>query len=131
MKKLYPYELRHIHNMMLERYGGLSGEKDPEMIDYVCEKPFLFIYGHEKYPDLFEKAAVIRFSLARGHYFFDGNKRTAVMATYTFLMKNGYELIVSNDSLFEVSISVAKGNMNEKQLANWLKRKSFQLNDHK
>ena len=78
------------------------------MIDYVCEKP-----------------------LARGHYFFDGNKRTAVMATYTFLMKNGYELIVSNETLFEVCISIYKGSMNEKELTTWLKNNSYDINDEK
>lgn len=125
MEKLYPHELRHIHNTMLELYGGLSGEKDPGMIDYVCEKPFAIIFGHERHPDLFEKASVIMFSLARGHYFFDGNKRTAAMATYTFLMKNGYEIIVSNETLFDICISVAEGSMNEQKLATWLKRNSY------
>jgi len=46
MEKLYPHELRHIHKTMLDRYGGLSGEKDPGMIDYVCEKPLY--QGSEK-----------------------------------------------------------------------------------
>jgi death-on-curing protein len=84
MEKLHPHELRYIHDKMLKLYGGLPGEKDPGMLDYVCEKPFAIVFGHEKHPTLFEKAAVILFSLARGHYFYDGNKRTAVMATYTF-----------------------------------------------
>lgn len=131
MEKLYPHELRHIHDTMLEHYGGLSGEKNPGMIEYVCEKPFAVVFDHERYPDLFEKASVIMFSLARGHYFFDGNKRTAVMATYTFLMKNGYELVVSNETLFEICISVAEGSMNEQELATWLKRNSYGINDEK
>src|SRR5690625_1911665 len=124
MEKLYPHELRYIHDTMLELYGGLSGEKDPGMIDYVCEKPFAIVFGQERHPEFFEKASVIMFSLARGHYFFDGNKRTAVMATYTFLMKNGYELVVSNETLFEICISVSEGSMNEQGLVNWLKRNS-------
>ncbi|WP_256363759.1 type II toxin-antitoxin system death-on-curing family toxin [Geobacillus thermocatenulatus] len=46
--------------------------------------------------------------MATGHYFSDGNKRTAVMVAYSFLMKNGYELMVSDDELFERCIKVAK-----------------------
>jgi death-on-curing protein len=131
MERLYPHELRYIHDTMLELYGGLAGEKDPGMIDYVCEKPFLIVFGYEKYPDLFEKAAVIMFTLARGHYFFDGNKRTALMSTYTFLMKNGYELIVSNETLFEMCIAVATGKKNEQELAAWLKSISYSVNNDK
>src|SRR5699024_8521567 len=78
MNKLYPHELEIIHDTMLELYGGLPGEKDPGMIEYVCKKPFAIVFGHEQYPTQFEKAAVILFSWARGHSFYDGNKRTAV-----------------------------------------------------
>jgi len=61
MEKLYPHELRHIHDRMLDLYGGLSGEKDPGMIDYVCEKPFAMVFGHERHSDVFEKASVSMF----------------------------------------------------------------------
>lgn len=111
--KIYPQELKYIHDTMLELYDGVAGEKDPGMVGYVCEKPLANVFGHEKYASLFGKAAIIMFSLAREHFFFDANKRTAVMSSYTFLMKNDYELIVSNDTLYDTCISVATGNMNE------------------
>lgn len=104
-------------------------EKDPGLIDYVCQNPFLTIYGHEQYPDLFQKAAILMYSLSRGHYFFDGNKRTAAMSTYTFLMKNGYELIVSNEELFHTCIKVAKGDLSEEQLEEWLKNNSYPIDE--
>lgn len=129
MEKIYPQELNYIHDTMLELYGGLPGEKDPGMIGYVCEKPFAIVFGHEKYSSLFEKAAIIMFSLGRGHYFFDGNKRTAIMSTYTFLMKNNYELIVSNETLYDTCISVATGSMNEQELANWIESHSYEVED--
>ncbi|MEI3611902.1 type II toxin-antitoxin system death-on-curing family toxin [Pseudogracilibacillus sp. SO30301A] len=97
------------------------------MIEYVCDKPFIITFGHEQYPDIFQKAAVLMTSLARGHYFFDGNKRTSAMATYSFLMKNGYELIVSDDNLFNTCIYVATGDLTEKELATWLKNNSYHL----
>src|SRR5699024_11847112 len=121
MEKLTPDELRYIHERMLELNGRLSGEKNPGMIDYICEKLFIITFGHEQYPNIFQKAATLMFSLARGHYFFDGNKRTAAMATYVFLMKNGYELIVSDDNLFNTCIKVATGDFSEKHLVKWLK----------
>ncbi|EPR29382.1 type II toxin-antitoxin system death-on-curing family toxin [Geobacillus zalihae] len=63
-------------------------------------------------------------AIATGHYFSDGNKRTVVMAAYSFLMKNGYELIVSDDELFEMCIKVAKKEVCQKKLASWLSKNS-------
>lgn len=34
MKPILPEELRYIHDVMLEKYGGLQGEKDSGMIEY-------------------------------------------------------------------------------------------------
>ena len=124
IERLYPEELRYIHDEMLRRYGGLPGEKDPGMIEYICQKPFTILFGEEQYPSLVEKAAVYMIAIATGHYFSDGNKRTAVMAAYSFLMKNGYELIVSDDELFEMCIKVAKKEVRQQELANWLSKNS-------
>jgi len=44
------------------------------------------------YADIIEEAAALFESLAKNHPFFDGNKRTAVVATAVFLKLNGYTL---------------------------------------
>lgn len=124
MKKLSVDDLKYIHDNMLERYRGLPGERNHGMLEYVCEKPFLVTFGQEQYPDLFQKAAVLMYALARGHYFNDGNKRTASMAAYVFLLQNGYELIVSDDEFYKTVIRVASGNYGEDTLADWLKENS-------
>jgi death-on-curing protein len=128
-ERLYPDELRYIHDEMLRLYGGLPGEKEPGMIEYVCEKPFATFFGQDVYPQLFQKAAIYMITIATGHYFADGNKRTAAMATYSFLMKNGYELIVSDEELFETCIRVAKKEMSEKELTIWLASHSHLLDE--
>lgn len=124
MEKLSIEELKYIHDTMLERYGGLAGERNAGMLEYVCEKPFLNTFGQEQYPGLFIKAAVLMYALARGHYFNDGNKRTASMATYVFLLKNGYELVVTEEELYETIIKVAVGDIKEDTLETWLKKNS-------
>ncbi len=122
-EKLTPEELRYVHQKMLDLYGGLPGEKEPGMMDYICEKPFFF----GAYPTLFEKAAVIMIAIATGHYFVDGNKRTAAMSTYVFLMKNEFELIVSDDDLFEMAVRVAQKEINQESLTQWLSDNSVQV----
>jgi len=129
VEKHTPNELRYIHQTMLDLYGGLAGEINPGMIEYVCEKLFFVTYGEEQYTSLFQKASVLMYAIARGHYFSDGNKRTAAMDTYTFLIKNGYELIVSNDNLYNTSIKVAAGELSERKLAKWLKNNAFLIEE--
>ncbi|MEM5599146.1 type II toxin-antitoxin system death-on-curing family toxin [Niallia circulans] len=68
-------------------------------------------------------------SIATGHYFVDANKRTAAMATYVFLLKNNYELIVHNDELFEVVIKVAKKELEQDELAIWIMNNSQHVNN--
>lgn len=46
-----------------------------------------------------------------------------------FLMKNGYELIVSNEELFHTCIKVAKGDLSEEQLEEWLKNNSYPIDE--
>jgi len=43
-----------------------------------------------------EKAALLVFKIASGQYFRAGNKRTALVAGVTFLVKNGYSMDIRN-----------------------------------
>jgi len=46
--------------------------------------------------DPFDIAVTLLISIAKGHIFNDGNKRTALMATLYFLFKNNIQLNKSN-----------------------------------
>lgn len=67
------------------------------------------------------------FAIARGHHFNDGNKRTAAMAAYSFLMKNGFELIASDENLYNTCIKVATGEMSENQLTKWCRHNTYPI----
>jgi len=45
-------------------------------------------------------------------------------------MKNGYEFIVPDETLFEMSISVAKGNSDEPGMNLLAKENSYAVHDH-
>lgn len=60
MERLSPDDIRTIHEYMLSRYGGLAGEYESGLIDYME-------------------------GFAAHQYFCDGNKRTAYMCAKNFL----------------------------------------------
>ncbi|MGH2378051.1 MAG: type II toxin-antitoxin system death-on-curing family toxin [Candidatus Limnocylindria bacterium] len=60
--------------------------------------------------DLVRQAATLLWGLVRDHPFSDGNKRTAYVATETFLDLNGHTLrSASVDARFRLLVSVADG----------------------
>jgi death-on-curing protein len=118
--KLEPEDIRDIHEIMLERYGGVPGEHEPGLIDYMADKPFQSYFGQDQYPGLFLKAAVYLFGFATAQYFVDGNKRTAYGCAAVFLELNGYSLIVSDDDMYHMCKKVANKEVTTEELANWL-----------
>lgn len=69
----------------IEDTGGLHGVKDIGALESAVARPQIGYYD-----DLIEEAAALLESLVINHAFNDGNKRTAFVATSTFLELNGY-----------------------------------------
>jgi death-on-curing protein len=125
--RLTPDDIRELHNFALERYGGLPGEHEPGLIDFMADKPFDGFGDMEYYPGLFLKAAVYMESFAIHQLFCDGNKRTAFMTAKAFLMLNGYTLSVTDDELYEMTIAVANKNIELEILSTWIENKSYPM----
>ena len=66
--------------------GGMAGVIDEGGIRTTLD----FVQSDLYYPTIEEKAAYIMFSLCRGHFFADCNKRISITLTLYFLLKNGY-----------------------------------------
>ncbi|MEC1697747.1 type II toxin-antitoxin system death-on-curing family toxin [Schinkia azotoformans] len=124
---LDPEDIRYLHDEAIDDFGGLYGEHESGMIDYMAEKPFQYSYGQELFPDLFLKAAVYLHGFATHQYFVDGNKRTGVKCCITFLLINGYEITVEDEhlELYYVAKKVANKRMDIDDIAKWLKENSI------
>jgi death-on-curing protein len=65
-------------------------------------------------------------SLIRNHPFVDGNKRTAVVATFTYYMLNGWEVRAEDAEVVGLAVDVAEGHLDvaaiAKRLAGWANR---------
>lgn len=120
--KLEPEDIREIHEIMLERYGGVPGEHEPGLIDYMADKPFQSYFGRDQYPGLFLKAAVYMAGFATAQYFVDGNKRTAYGCAAVFLELNGYSLHVSDDDMYHMCKKVANKEVGIEELASWIEK---------
>ncbi|HEX4040955.1 MAG TPA: type II toxin-antitoxin system death-on-curing family toxin [Xanthobacteraceae bacterium] len=108
-----------IHDEQLVAHGGSGGIRDMALLESALNRPL----NKRNYEDaeLPELAAAYAYGLARNHPFIDGNKRTSLLALYTFLGINGIDFIVPEADAATVILSLAAGEVSEESLARWIR----------
>jgi death-on-curing protein len=106
-----------IHDEQLTIHGGSSGLRDAGLLESALGRPQnKWTYEHAELPEL---AAAYGFGIARSHPFIDGNKRTALLAIYTFLGINGVDFVVPEADAASIILALAAGEVSEESLARW------------
>ncbi|WP_103380657.1 type II toxin-antitoxin system death-on-curing family toxin [Pseudonocardia dioxanivorans] len=97
--------------------AAIGGEalmiRDAGLVESALHRPQATVFGQDAYPDMWTKAAALLQSLATNHAFVDGNKRTALAATYAFLQLNGHRLTMSNDEAVDLVLAVATSQLTD------------------
>jgi len=108
-----------IHDEQLTIHGGASGLRDEGMLESALDRPKnRWSY---KQAELAELAAAYAFGIARNHPFVDGNKRTSLLALYTFLGVNGVDFILPEAEAAAMILSLAAGEVSEESLTRWIR----------
>ena len=76
-----------IHVILVRRYGGAPGVRDPGAVEAALFRPQTGYYA-----DIIAEAAALFESVAVNHPFVDGSKRVAFAAVDVFLRINGWRL---------------------------------------
>jgi death-on-curing protein len=108
-----------IHDEQLAIHGGSAGLRDAALLESALDRPRnKWAYEQAELPEL---AAAYGFGLARNHPFVDGNKRTSLLAIYTFLGINGVDFIVPEAEAAAMILSLAAGEVSEESLTRWIR----------
>lgn len=110
----------YIHDKILESEPGLLGLARDKSLDSALARVEHLI-EYEGVDDIHELAAQYIISLAQGHVFNDGNKRTSLMTAYSFLKLNDFLLFADDEEAATTIEKVAKKELNRKQLTDWIK----------
>ena len=94
-----------------------------ELLSSAVEAPSSSFDGQEFFETFELKAAVICSRIAKNHALPDGNKRLAWQSLVMFCRINDFDLVTSEDDAVETIIKVASGEINENELAKWVKAK--------
>lgn len=100
----------------------LRGIKDTNLFNSALYEPKQTFDKKELYSTILMKASCYLRSFSMNHPFFDGNKRTALLSTITFLEQNGYEVIANNEKLFKLVEKVVKGKLSISSIERRLKK---------
>lgn len=112
-----------IHDALIREFGGTMGIRDEGALAAALMRPQL---GY--YESLIEEAAALLESLANNYPFVDGNKRTALAVTDTFLRLNGYFIDCDSREAYDFFMLLFETNsFRFAQLIPWLEEKVKRL----
>ncbi|MFN5099411.1 MAG: type II toxin-antitoxin system death-on-curing family toxin [Burkholderiaceae bacterium] len=110
-------DLLGMHSVLIQRFGGTAGVRDPGALEAALFRPQT---GY--YEDIVAEAAALMESLAINHPFIDGNKRIAFAAADTFLRINGWRLQRSPMQIYaEMMQMFESGTFDIQHLEPWLR----------
>ncbi len=111
-----------IHAEQIAEHGGSHGIRDVGLLESAVNRSRnLDAYGNASIHDL---AAAYALGIARNHPFVDGNKRTALVVSFTFLEINGREITASEEQAVMTFLELAAAKLPEEALAKWLRTNS-------
>jgi len=109
-----------IQRELIVEHGGLTGPPRQGDLEAALGRPVNPHAYSESPPTLPRLAAAYGFALARGHCFPDGNKRIALAIMDVFLRMNGMELTADELEAVSTIQSLAAGDLDEDELAEWI-----------
>jgi death-on-curing protein len=108
-----------IHDEQLAIHGGSAGLRDAALLESALDRPRnKWAYEQAELPEL---AAAYGYGIAKNHPFVDGNKRTSLLAIYTFLGVNGIDLVAPEADAASIIFALAAGEVSEESLARWVR----------
>ena len=115
-----------MHSEQLAEHSGSNGIRDETLLDSALAKP-LNVYAYANEPDIFRLTTSYAFGIARNHAFVDGNKRTALVVSLTFLSLNGWKVDTTKEDLYLTFLHLADGSLSEEELAKWFTKHAVSL----
>ena len=116
-------QVEALHETQIDHYRGSPGLRDRGALEAALARPAMTFGGEDLYPDVAAKAAALMHSLVMNHPYIDGNKRVGAHASLLFLLINGYQAEISVGELEEITMTVARGELDAEALAIWFRQR--------
>jgi death on curing protein len=111
-----------IHAQQIERYGGVHGVLDENVVLAALQRP-INLWSYEKSVGFADLAALYLVAFAGTQGFNDGNKRTGLACALVFLALNSVRFEPDPTELYELTLRVATHQLGDKGAANWFRKR--------
>jgi death-on-curing protein len=116
-------QILDLHERQIRTFGGSRGLRDQGAVESAIARPAMTFGGEDLYPEAADKASALMHSLVMNYGFVDGNKRVGASAAELFLELNGYRLAAKDEELEEITLTVARGELDAEALAIWFRQR--------
>ncbi len=114
MKRLTLTEVQHVAHVLAQKLMTWNepipsfSTRFPNVLESCITQPFQKFGGHELYPSLEKKGAILFYLMIKNHPFKNGNKRVAVTTLLYFLSLQNRWLKIDNQELYNFARFVAE-----------------------
>lgn len=108
-------DLIRLHDEILVVSGGLCGVRDTGILESILAH----IKNDAYYPDFAAKLTHLIYAINKSHAFYDGNKRTSIMAGVYFLLINGWESPIAErfaEAMENIAVDIADNAIDKETL---------------
>jgi death-on-curing protein len=118
-----------LHDMQLAAFGGPAGLRDAALLESALYRHRNVLFYAADPPSLARLAAAYAFGIVENHPFVDGNERTGLVVSFTFLKLNGQKITASEEDAYQTFLTLASGGLSEEALADWMAANSQRERD--
>ncbi len=120
MAGLTAKKIIEIHDEIIKEYGGTGGILNEGTLE-------LLVYKVNRENNIFNQTALILYTIASQHPFFDGNKRTALVTAEKTLYEHGYFLQAEPEQKVALMQRIAKYECCIKVIQEWVEKRAKRL----
>lgn len=113
-------EVIAMHDAFLQKFGGLPGIRDINLLMSAVEIPKSRMFGQDLYPTIYNKASAYLYHIVCNHPFNDGNKRTGFGAALLFLKANSIPIKFDKKKYENLVVEVSKAKVTKEEIAHFL-----------
>lgn len=124
---LLPKDALRIHDNAIQRYGGSAGTRDLNLLESAMHQPQIVLFGEYVYQDIYEMAAAYAFHIIKNHPFVDGNKRTGMLVSTTFLELNNVFFKTTSAVIYALAIEIASSQKSKEEIAEFFRKNSVKV----
>ena len=118
-----------IHRRMIDEFGGVPEVRDYGLLESAVAMPAARFGGKFLHHGVPAMAAFYLFHICKNHPFFDGNKRTAVVAAEIFVLINGMRLMATNEELEHLTLGMAEGTVSKDEAIAFFRKKLTEIEE--